>query len=729
MRPGRIGGLMGWETGRARGPRRTWRGPRRAWRVAGRRCGRAVCAGALVLSGCVAVGAGLGTAAAAASAAPPPSVDWGASVPGAPACDPLGGPTCMAPFPSDYYTVVDHAMPSGRHVVFPLAAMPANAGGVHITPAAYGRNDGFSPGSSILVHVTGLSLAESHIPGVGDIGASLSPHAGVVLIDETTGRRLPYWGELDVRDTDPATQLLMIHPAADFPEGNRIAVALDDVKTADGTTIAPGPAFAAVLHRGPSPSLPTAFLTHERSLVTYLARHGVATSTLNVAWDFTVASTENITGYAIHMRDVAMAELGRRAPSFAVTKVTDFTTAQNPSDARQITGTFEVPSFLNEPGGTYGSVLDIGKDGLPQQMPGNMQQAVFSCMIPRSTVARATAPGAKVTPARPVLYGVGLFNTATGIEGENVTVMANHYHMVLCSTNWEGLTGHEELADAGLLADLSDFTTLPDHLTQSLIDALYLGRLMASPKGFDSSADFRLDGSAPFIKTSAPLTYYGNSEGSLMGGALTAISTVFRRAVLGVPSMDYDILLDRSSDFVAFNDVFDPAYPGEANRQVIFDLLQMLWDRGETDGYAEQMTGGLPGTPSHQVLLQMGFGDHQVSNYTTAAEARTIGASIHEPALAPGRFPGNLFYGIPAVKGNPSHEAATLYVWDPGPSVPAPPTVDEPPTVGPDPHQTVPRQVPAAQRQLNQFQLTGGVPDVCGSKPCEAAVNGPELTG
>jgi hypothetical protein len=37
--------------------------------------------------------------------------------------------------------------------------------------------------------------------------------------------------------------------------------------------------------------------------------------------------------------------------------------------------------------------------------------------------------------------------------------------------------------------------------------------------------------------------------------------------------------------------------------------------------------------------------------------------------------------------------------------------------------------VPAAQFQLNQFQLTGGVPNVCGHQPCRAAVHGHELTG
>ena len=552
--------------------------------------GMAVLAGAFTM--------GTGAASGARRVAPPPSTDWGAAVGGAAACNPLGGSTCMVPFPSDYYTVVDRSMPSGRHVVFPKTAMPANVAGMHITPAAYGRNDGFSPGASILVHVRGVSLARSGIPDVGHIATSLHRAAGVVLVDETTGRRLPYWGELDARDTDPSTQLLMVHPAANFPEGHRIAVALSGVRTAAGAPIAPGPAFAAVLgQRSPPTGVTTAFLGHERALVAYLHRRGVPTGSLTTAWDFTVASPQNLTGYAVHMRDVAMGQLRNGAPSFTVTKVTDFTTAQNRDDARQVTGTYQVPSFLDAPGGPYGSVLNIGPTGLPQQLPGNTQTADFSCLVPRSSLP---ADGS-VVPGRPVLYGVGLFNTATKIGDEGVSAMADHYGMVLCATNWEGLTGGEELADAALLANLSNFTTLPDHLTQSLVNALYLGRLMSSPDGLDADPAFRLGGT-PFIDTSAPLTYYGNSEGSLAGGALTAISTVFRRSVLGVPSMDYDVLLDRSSDFVAFNLVFQSAYPGAANRQVVLDLLQMLWDRGETDGYAEQMTGGLPKTPSHQVL-------------------------------------------------------------------------------------------------------------------------------
>ena len=111
-----------------------------------------------------------------------------------------------------------------------------------------------------------------------------------------------------------------------------------------------------------------------------------------------------------------------------------------------------------------------------------------------------------------------------------------------------------------------------------------------------------------------------------MGGAFTALSTEAHRSVLGVPGMDYAVLLSRSADFAPFQGLLDKAYPDRAVQQLGFDLMQMLWDRADTDGYAEQMTSGLPGTPSHQVLLEEAFGDHQVANVATETEARTIGA-------------------------------------------------------------------------------------------------------
>ena len=155
--------------------------------------------------------------------------------------------------------------------------------------------------------------------------------------------------------------------------------------------------------------------------------------------------------------------------------------------------------------------------------------------------------------------------------------------------------------------------------------------------------------------------------------------------------MDYDLLLSRSADFTQFLSSLDAAYPSKAVQALGFDLIQMLWDRGEADGYAEQMTGGLPGTPRHQVMLEEAFGDHQVANVATETEARTIGAAVVEPALAPGRSPEAVpLWGLPALRRGSGGPALT--VWDAG--VPAPPLTDTPPTAGNDPHDTTPRAGP-----------------------------------
>ena len=122
----------------------------------------------------------------------------------------------------------------------------------------------------------------------------------------------------------------------------------------------------------------------------------------------------------------------------------------------------------------------------------------------------------------------------------------------------------------------------------------------------------------------------------------------------------------------------------------------------------------------------MAFGDHQVSNVTTEIEARTIGASMHQPALRPGRAVGNPFSGIPTISTYPFTGPAGLFVWD-DVHVARPPVGNVAPTVGPDPHDYVPRAVPAAQLQLVHFLETGEIIDVCGDAPCVTSITGSPL--
>ncbi|HLH28038.1 MAG TPA: hypothetical protein VKW77_03935, partial [Acidimicrobiales bacterium] len=115
--------------------------------------------------------------------------------------------------------------------------------------------------------------------------------------------------------------------------------------------------------------------------------------------------------------------------------------------------------------------------------------------------------------------------------------------------------------------------------------------------------------------------------------------------------------------------------------------------------------------------LEEAFGDHQVANVATETEARTIGAVVHEPALAPGRSPDVVpFYGIPPLPSD-AYEGSALFVWDSG--TPPPPLGNVPPTAGMDPH-GVPRSQPVVQEQDATFLLDGIVTNPCGDAPCRA---------
>lgn len=278
-----------------------------------------------------------------------------------------------------------------------------------------------------------------------------------------------------------------------------------------------------------------------------------------------------------------------------------------------------------------------------------------------------------------------------------------------------GLSNGSLQLAVSVVADFNKFPALADNLLQALLNAQVLGNLMVSPKGFAASPAFQDHSHRPLIRPTSSLVYYGNSEGGIMGGAFSAPSTQVRRSVLGVPSMDYALLLPRSIDFTPFRTLTDRSYPDMAVQQLGFDLVQMLWDRADADGYAEQMTSGLPGTPHHQVLLEEAFGDHQVANIATETEARTIGAHIHEPALAPGRsLESQAFWDLPGLGATST--GSVLFVWDTG--VTAAPLTDTPPMHGSDPHNTTPRTLPAFWKQMDTIFTTGRVANPCGSQPC-----------
>jgi hypothetical protein len=650
-----------------------------------------------------------------------------------------GSPECMLPFPDDYYTVADPTSETGRRIAFQTGSTPTNAENKHIEAAPYNASDGFSPGSVILVKVPGIqSVADvraTHAVPVNHLAAYKNPTAPVVVIDAQTGQRWPIWTEIDSTASTASKADLEIHPAVNFTPGHRYIVALRNLKNSSHEKLEAPAGFR--YYRDDVESEQEAINTrrpHFQELFSTLETAGIERSSLYLTWDFTVASDANNTSRMLAMRDDAFAQLGDTdladetpqgiSPTFSVTSVEN---EPNPGQiARRVKGTFVVPCYLKPncgPGGT----LNLNAEGTPVQ--NGVWTANFDCIIPLSV---ASGPGEQ---GRPSLYGHGLLGDSSEVASSPQRSLSQEHKIVQCATDEIGMAESDVPVVVGALENASNFPAVADRLQQGLLDELYLGRALISPSGLTTSAAFHQDEtlSTPSVLNTSHLFYNGNSQGGIMGGALTAVSPDFTRASLGVPAMNYSVLLPRSVDFDQFAQVFYPFYPDETSRPVVLDMMQMLWDRGEPDGYADRMTSDpLPDTPAHEVLMDVAFGDHQVTDYQADVEARTIGARAHKPVLFKGRWPHtNVLWNVKGL-GHYPYTGSAAYYWDIGPiretspgsgkfiGVNPPPYENLPNRQGEDPHSS-PRAAPAEQTLVSDF-FEGAIQktDRCGGGPCYA---------
>jgi hypothetical protein len=651
-----------------------------------------------------------------------------------------GNEVCMLPFPDDFYTAADESSPTGRRIAFKTESTPTNVKGTHVEAAPYNASDGFSPGSVILVHVPGLQTvadvnASKAVP-INKLHMYKNKNTAVVVIDASTGQRWPIWVEIDSTAKTAGKADLEIHPAVNFTSGHRYIVALRNLKNAGGEKLQAPAGFRYYRDNVASEQEAiNARRPHFEELFSTLEGAGIGRSNLYLAWDFTVASDQSNTSRELAMRNDAFAQLGDSnledgivegtAPSFAVTKVEN---EPNPGQiARRVKGTFVVPCYMT-PSCASGGRLNLNAEGVPVQK--GTWTANFDCIIPLS------ATSGPAESARPSLYGHGLFGSAGEVASSPQRSLSQEHDIVQCATDEIGMAEADVVPTTVLaLQDASKFPALPDRLQQGLLDELYLGRLLDNPAGFATNVAFHQDGTEATgsVLNTSHLFYNGNSQGGIMGGALTAVSPDFTRASLGVPAMNYSVLLPRSVDFKEFAEIFYPSYPNETSRPVVLDMMQMLWDRGEPDGYAARMTSNpLPDTPAHQVVMDVAFGDHQVTDYQADVEARTIGASAHKPVLFPGRWPNtNVLWNVPAIRKYP-YTGSAIYYWDIGPvretspgskefiGVEPPPYENLPDESGQDPHSS-PRATPAEQQLVSDF-FNGSVlkSDNCGRKACFA---------
>jgi hypothetical protein len=228
--------------------------------------------------------------------------------------------------------------------------------------------------------------------GLLDMAQSLRKNQPIVVIDEQTGRRQLIWSELDANATTPDTTDLLSHGAQDFANGHTYVVALRNLRDAGGHPIAAPTWFERLRDNRPLPADERGQTARYTRIFAALARAGIARGNLYEAWDFTIASWQNVTGRLLAIRDQAFVQLGDRqladgkvtgrAPKFTITQ----TKTLSPQ-LRAVLGTFDVPCYLIRCGTTATTGFHYSStkpDALPTQTPGNAAVAPFECIIPSS---------------------------------------------------------------------------------------------------------------------------------------------------------------------------------------------------------------------------------------------------------------------------------------------------------------------------------------------------------
>lgn len=680
-------------------------------------------------------------------------------------CDFLDPAVCLQPWPNDYFTKNDPSTPTGKRLNLHPESTPANKSDVHVDPTDFNRADGFSPGNQIIVKIpeveTPAAFENSGMVPITNLRAYDDPNQAVIVIDAETGERHPIWAEIDANPTtvSPSEEgpggigqnptntgdvNLIIRPAVNWEFEHRYIVALRNLRDANNQPVQAPIGFRVYRDNDitDQPEVEQRRPHMESVIDTLTDQAGVQRDSLYMAWDFTVASQESVTGRATTIRDDAFERLGDinladriiqgDSPEWTITSSTP---NPNANTAFRVEGTIDdIPCYLDQDGCPTGSQFAHAANGDVTWNTGFTTDVPFRCTVPKSV--ETDNPG-QITPGVPGLYGHGLLGNRGQVNGQEQ--LANRSNTIWCAMDWQGFSDADLIPTvATAMQDMSNFKKLADRMQQGFVNFMYLGRALAHPDGLATDPDFQLDagsGDESVIDTSDDvnqrINYMGISQGAIMGGALTALLPDADRGVLNVTGMNYSTLLRRSVDSDEYFQLptfgLYENYPNELERPLLLSMVQLLWDRGEANGYAHNTTTEpLPNTPEHEVLLQAALGDHQVANITAEVQARTYGADLYAPALEPGRHweddPYMDLNEVPVAPGSPYTEGSMLVYYDGGPigwegpdggGTPTPPDENVPPWpewgFGDDPH-GYPRRAEDGMNQVESFLAGNGIP-------------------
>ncbi|HUH03530.1 MAG TPA: hypothetical protein VML75_16145 [Kofleriaceae bacterium] len=602
-------------------------------------------------------------------------------------CNPLGGTSCLMPWPSAVYQEEANTA-SGHQLAIPVGAMPVNIDGRVIDPTWLNRYDGFGP-SGVILAAFPTGVAVDGLPPHSDPDASLAADSPIILVNVDTGDRVAFFAEVDMNTNKPELRTLIIHPLERMAPASRYAVGIRDrVVDSTGQPLPRPEAFQALLD-GTSFDHPlfAKLVPRYPAIFAALEAQGVQRDELVVAWDFVTASHEFLTRDLMTMRDAALPVIGANGANLS------FDAAQVDNNGtrvlRFIVGTHDAPNFLTD-GEKDLSILRRGADGLPE-LDGTYA-ANFAAIIPKCV---ETAP----LPIQVMVFGHGLFGDGEdSLESGLLQRVADDYCFVTVAGDFIGLTGRQFAAAAFAVNDVNRGTGLTEKLAQSVINFIALEQLVRGP--LRESDLFKHEGAEIIDPTR--VHYFGASLGGIMGNVFMAYDPNVMRGALGVPGGSWSLMFERSFAWGPLQGAVIGAYEDQRTYQQVIALLGLGFEPYDPITTAGNVINDpLPGVPAKQILMYEALGDSLVSNLATEMVARTMGLPITGPSI---RVP----FGAVEMQ-EPMSSAFTIYNEHPDP---LPPTINVPPSKDNGTHGDV-NERDASLRQIERFFNEGTIINEC----------------
>ena len=614
-------------------------------------------------------------------------------------CNPLAADVdCLLPYPSDFFLVDDPSMPSGKRLSIADVALPHTRRGVAVDSTVIHPGDGFSQGTQILAHLPGAVDPENLVGYASDQSASVADASPTLLIDAATGERIMHLAEMDPRPRAETDRALVIRPFTRLENGARYVVAVRRLSDRAGMPVPPPEGFRRIRDRVASAPASLAALAarYERDVFPVLERAGVARGELELAWDFTIGSEENVTRDMLAMRADLLPRLAATPPPVTVVDVMD---APMEHVGRLVHATIRVPLYMEtaEPGaslhrGADGTVTANGEVDVP-----------VTVLVPTSVMARAAGS----PPVRVVQFGHGFFGSRYEIEGAFGPVFADRAGVVLVACDWWGMSdGDLDDATTTIVNDMPRMLQFTDRLHQGMANQLALAAAAGST--IAAMPDLQ-QGGAPLLD-GAHLYYYGISNGHILGGTYVALAPRIERAVLGSGGASYTFVMFRARPFSGFLGIMQTVIPGDLDLQKHSVLLQTVFDRIDPSTYAPHvLTDTFPGSPaSRRVLMHAGLWDTSVPTIGTEQHARMLGLPVLTPS--PRMPPGLATVTAP-------HDGSALVEFDF--HVDPDPTTQAIPPRAESPVHNVLRLEPTSMDQVDRFLREGGVIEQICDGPCD----------